>query len=126
MPPSPLPIDEVLPELIASLRAGPSAVLIAPTGAGKTTRVPPALLAAASLGGRPTIESRGRLYPVETLHAARPADRSLPGQVAAGVRRLLAATPGDLLAFLPGVGEIQRCAEALRPLAAEQGLAVLP
>src|SRR5215218_10920638 len=37
--PAPLPIDEVLPELIAAL-------LIAPTGAGKTTRVPPALLAA--------------------------------------------------------------------------------
>jgi ATP-dependent helicase HrpB len=44
--PAPLPIDDVLPELIAALRSGPAAVLIAPTGAGKTTRVPPALLAA--------------------------------------------------------------------------------
>jgi ATP-dependent helicase HrpB len=42
---SPLPVDEVLPELISALREGSSAVLIAPTGAGKTTRVPPALLA---------------------------------------------------------------------------------
>src|SRR3954467_8674661 len=49
---SPLPIDEVLPELIAALRAEPSAVLIAPTGAGKTTRVPPALLAAGIGAGR--------------------------------------------------------------------------
>ena len=81
---------------------------------------------AAFLGGCPTIESQGRLHPVEILYADRPDDRSLPGQVAAGVRRLLAMTPGDLLAFLPGVGEIQRCAEALAGLAAEQDLAVLP
>jgi ATP-dependent helicase HrpB len=36
----PLPIDEALPELTAALRAGPAAVLVAPPGAGKTTRVP--------------------------------------------------------------------------------------
>jgi ATP-dependent helicase HrpB len=40
----PLPIDEVLPQLCKSLAAGPGAVLVAPTGAGKTTRVPLALL----------------------------------------------------------------------------------
>jgi ATP-dependent helicase HrpB len=39
-----LPIDAVLPELLAALRAGPNAVLVAPPGAGKTTRVAPALL----------------------------------------------------------------------------------
>ena len=43
---TPLPIDDVLPELRASLRDTPRAVLEAPTGAGKTTRVPPALLEA--------------------------------------------------------------------------------
>ena len=42
----PLPIDEVLPEVLTALRGG-NVVLGAPTGAGKTTRVPPALLAAA-------------------------------------------------------------------------------
>jgi ATP-dependent helicase HrpB len=35
-----LPIDEALPELTAALRAGNAAVLVAPPGAGKTTRVP--------------------------------------------------------------------------------------
>ena len=246
--PAPLPIDEVLPELIAALRQGSAAVLIAPTGAGKTTRVPPALLAsgivgdqqivmleprriaaraaarrmaeesgwtlgrevgyqvrferkagpetrilvvtegilvqrlqadpflegvgavifdelherglqtdlslamarrvqrevrpdlklvamsatldpgpvAAFLGGAPAIESRGRLYPVDIQYLDRPDDRPLPGQIAAGVRRVLAATPGDVLVFLPGVGEIQRSAESLAGLAAEQDLAVLP
>jgi ATP-dependent helicase HrpB len=244
MPP-PLPIDEVLPGLIAALRQESAAVLIAPTGAGKTTWVPPALLAAgisagkqivmleprriaaraaarrmaeeggwtlgrevgyqvrferkagpetkilvvtegllvqrlqadpfledvgavifdelhernlqtdlslamarrvqrevrpdlrlvamsatldpgpvaAFLGDCPTIESRGRLHPVEILYGERPDDRNLPVQVAAGVRRMLEDTPGDVLVFLPGVGEIQRCAEAL---ATEKDLAVLP
>ena len=36
----PLPIEQVLPELRAALRSGTSAVLQAPPGAGKTTRVP--------------------------------------------------------------------------------------
>ena len=37
---SPLPIDAALPEVTAALRAGNAAVLVAPPGAGKTTRVP--------------------------------------------------------------------------------------
>jgi len=41
---TPLPIDAVLGDLTATLRAAPSAVLVAPPGAGKTTRVPLALL----------------------------------------------------------------------------------
>ena len=41
---TPLPIDAVLPQLDAALAAGPRAVLVAPPGAGKTTRVPLTLL----------------------------------------------------------------------------------
>src|SRR6476620_5399253 len=41
---SPLPIDAALPELTAALRANNAAVLVAPPGAGKTTRVPLVLL----------------------------------------------------------------------------------
>ncbi len=37
---SPLPIDDALPELTTALRASNTAVLVAPPGAGKTTRVP--------------------------------------------------------------------------------------
>ncbi|MBW8875685.1 MAG: ATP-dependent helicase HrpB [Acidobacteria bacterium] len=249
----PLPIDEALSPLLAALRAGPSAVLVAPTGAGKTTRVPLALLAAgigqgpspstrqivmleprriaaraaarrmaqetgatlgeeigyqvrfdrkagpatrilvvtegilvqrlqadpflegvgavifdelherslatdlslamarrvqrevrpdlkllamsatldpgpvaAFLGDAPTIESRGRLFPVDVLYTERPDDRPLPAQITAGVRKVLGETAGDVLVFLPGVGEIQRSAEALAGLAAELDLAVLP
>lgn len=39
-----LPIDDVLPDLLAALREHERALLIAPPGAGKTTRVAPALL----------------------------------------------------------------------------------
>ena len=46
-----LPIDEALPALTAALAAGSSAVLVAPPGAGKTTRVPLALDGAAWLAG---------------------------------------------------------------------------
>src|ERR1019366_10327393 len=42
----PLPIDASLPEIIANLRESRSLVLVAPPGAGKTTRVPPAILRA--------------------------------------------------------------------------------
>ena len=40
----PLPIDTVLPGVLAALRSSPGVVLQAPPGAGKTTRVPPAIL----------------------------------------------------------------------------------
>ena len=42
--PSTLPIESVLDPLRSALRAHPAAVLVAPPGAGKTTRVPLALL----------------------------------------------------------------------------------
>lgn len=251
---SPLPIDDVLPELVVALRAGSSAVLVAPTGAGKTTRVPPALLAAGIVGDRrivmleprriaaraaarrmaeengwtlggevgyqvrfdrragpstrilvvtegilvqmlqadpfleeagavvldeihernlqtdlslamarrvqkevrpdlrllamsatidpgpiatylgnaPVIESQGRLHPVEIEYldprrGRREGDEPpLPARVAAAVRQALERSAGDILVFLPGVGEIQRTGEALAPLAAERSVAVLP
>ena len=41
---SALPIHAVLPDLLAALRTGSNAVLVAPPGAGKTTAVAPALL----------------------------------------------------------------------------------
>ena len=43
---STLPIEDVLPSVCRALEAGPNALLTAPPGAGKTTRVPLALLKA--------------------------------------------------------------------------------
>ena len=48
----PLPIDDVLDPLLQTLEAGTRAVLVAPPGAGKTTRVPLALLDAPWAAGK--------------------------------------------------------------------------
>jgi len=50
-----LPVDEALPRLTAALRASANAVLVAPPGAGKTTRVPLALLDEPWVKGRKII-----------------------------------------------------------------------
>jgi ATP-dependent helicase HrpB len=50
-----LPIDAVLDELVRTLDGGNAAVLVAPPGAGKTTRVPLALLDAQWLGSKKII-----------------------------------------------------------------------
>jgi len=64
----------------------------------------------------PVIESAGRMFPVEVHHAARDvADvRDLAEALARAVRAALAAHEGDILAFLPGMGEIRRAEAALQ------------
>jgi ATP-dependent helicase HrpB len=244
----PLPIDAVLPDFLTALRQQPSVVLRAPTGAGKTTRVPPAILDAglagqgrilmleprrlaaraaarrmaaerggrlgeevgyqvrfdrqcgprtrilvvtpgillrllhddpylestaavlfdefherglesdlalgmvrlaqqtvrpelriivmsatlavesvsAYLGGCPIITGEGRLFPVDIAYEPRPEHQPWPLAVARAVQRTLDRTPGDLLAFLPGLHEIRQTARHLEAVAAERDLAVLP
>ncbi|MFF8636383.1 ATP-dependent helicase HrpB [Streptomyces pilosus] len=75
------------------------------------------------LGGAPVVEARGAAYPVEVVWAppagaVRPphgmrVDPALLTHVAAVVRRALAERDGDVLVFLPGVGEIARVAGQL-------------
>ncbi len=244
---SPLPIDDAMPQIIAALRDGNCAVLRAPTGAGKTTRVPPALLDAGLvgegqvlllqprrlaaraaawriaeergsplgqevgyqvrferkatrqtrllvlteglfvrmlqddpllehvgavvfdefhertlnadlslaisrrlqmevrpdlkllvmsatldpgqiarfLGDCPQIESAGRMHPV-AISYLRHDDRSpIHLQVAEGVRQVIGQTRGDVLAFLPGVGEIRRTGRELQSLAGEMNVSIM-
>ncbi|HXU73781.1 MAG TPA: ATP-dependent helicase HrpB [Polyangia bacterium] len=54
----PLPIDPLIPDIIASLQRTPNVVLEAPPGAGKTTRVPRALLDAGVEGEILVLEPR--------------------------------------------------------------------
>lgn len=56
-----LPIDAVLPEVIAAVRDRGVAVLVAPPGAGKTTRVPGALLDAGAIDGEVVVLQPRRL-----------------------------------------------------------------
>lgn len=237
MTPTELPINAVLPDLLAALRAGSSAVLVAPPGAGKTTAVAPALIAepwctgevlllsprrlaaraaaermaalagepvgrtfgyatrmdtrrsaatrvtvmtdgifvnrlqadpelagvsavlfdevherglesdfglalavdaqgglrsdlrlvamsatldgarfAKLLGSAPVIESAGRAWPLELRHLDRSADARIEDAVAGAIRQALRETSGGVLAFLPGVAEIERTAERLTGL----------
>ncbi len=55
-----LPVDEALPRLKAALAERTAAVLVAPPGAGKTTRVPLALLDAPWLAGRKIVMQEPR------------------------------------------------------------------
>src|SRR2546423_9343443 len=55
-----LPVDEALPRLKQALQSRNAAVLVAPRGAGKTARVPLALLDAPWLGGRKIVRQEPR------------------------------------------------------------------
>lgn len=72
---------------------------------------------AALMDGAPIIESEGRSYPIDLRHIGRAADLRIEDAMAAAIRRALTEEGvGDLLAFLPGVGEIERTAERLAGL----------
>ncbi|WLQ33218.1 ATP-dependent helicase HrpB [Streptomyces castrisilvae] len=81
------------------------------------------------LGDAPVIEARGVSHPVEVVWAppaapVRPphgmrVDPALLSHVASVVRRALAEREGDVLCFLPGVGEIGRVAGQLAGAGAE-------
>ena len=71
------------------------------------------------LGDCPLVSSVGRSYPVAVRYLAQEAPGRAGDYVPPAVRRALAETTGDLLVFLPGAGEIRRCAEALDDLAAQ-------
>ncbi|MFO0945189.1 MAG: ATP-dependent helicase HrpB [Planctomycetota bacterium] len=68
------------------------------------------------LGNCPVVTSEGRLFPVEILYRDQPDKRPLHLQASTGTRELLDRTPGDVLVFLPGVGEIKRTASELSDL----------
>ncbi|MFM7028335.1 MAG: ATP-dependent helicase HrpB [Chakrabartia sp.] len=73
----------------------------------------------ATLLEAPVIESAGKMFPLELRHIGRRAEARIEDDMAAAIRRALAEEPGDLLAFLPGVGEIERTAERLADISAE-------
>jgi ATP-dependent helicase HrpB len=60
----------------------------------------------------PVVESSGRAWPLEHRYVGRTSDR-IENDMATAIRRALGEADGDVLAFLPGVAEIERTAERL-------------
>jgi ATP-dependent helicase HrpB len=67
----------------------------------------------ALMGDAPVIESEGRSHPLELRHIGRAAEARIEDSMAAAIRRALGEAVGGVLAFLPGVAEIERTAERL-------------
>jgi ATP-dependent helicase HrpB len=88
-PGEPLPIDPALPELTSALRAGNAAVLVAPSGAGKTTRVPLVLAA------EPWVQGKKLLV----LEPRRLAARAAAARMAATLREAVGASVGYRVRF---------------------------
>ena len=70
------------------------------------------------MGNAPVIESEGRSHPLTLHYLGRSGDR-IEDAVAAACRHALAEAAGGVLAFLPGVGEIERTAERLDRIPAD-------
>jgi ATP-dependent helicase HrpB len=74
------------------------------------------------MNGATVIESHGRSHPVEIVHVGRAPETRIEEEMAAACRHALGAAEGSLLAFLPGVAEIERTAERLVGLPADVDL----
>ncbi|MFT9100004.1 MAG: ATP-dependent helicase HrpB [Zymomonas mobilis subsp. pomaceae] len=75
-----------------------------------------ALMAEEDRGIAPVFESQGRCYPLHYNYVGRQAEISIEQNMAAIIRRALQENEGGLLAFLPGLGEIERTAALLKDL----------
>src|SRR5438270_11519928 len=75
---APLPIDPVLPQLVAGLGAHSAIVFQAPPGAGKTTRVPPAILDAGLAGERRIVVLEPRRIAARAAARRMSAERGTP------------------------------------------------
>ena len=64
--------------------------------------------------GAPVLESEGKMYPVEVIHTKEESDPfNVTDLVGKTILQAHRQHEGDILAFLPGEGEIHRCAEKL-------------
>jgi ATP-dependent helicase HrpB len=138
----PLPIDAVLPAAVDALARSPALVLFAPAGAGKTTRVPAAILDAGLAGSGTILVLQPRRVAARATAARIAAERGgrLGGEVGYQVRfesrvgpatRLSIITEGILLRrllddpFLDGVAAVVFDEFHERSLASDLALAMV-
>ena len=62
----------------------------------------------------PIVESKGRLFPVEVEYTGDADMKMLPELMSRVIKSAVNKNDGDVLAFLPGQGEIKRCQEILQ------------
>ena len=74
---------------------------------------------AALMGDALVIESSGRMFPLTLHHLGRASEARIEDLVAAAIRQALRDEDGGILAFLPGVAEIERTAERLDALGSD-------
>jgi len=67
----------------------------------------------ALMGDAGVIESEGRSHPLTLRHIGRAAEARIEDSIAAAIRLALREESGGVLAFLPGVAEIERTAERI-------------
>lgn len=98
----PLPIDPLLPQIVATLREARRLVLRAPPGAGKTTRVPAALLDAGLAGRRQVLVLEPRRIAARAAadFVARARGAEVGGEVGYRVRFERCGGPSTRLWFL--------------------------
>ncbi|MFO0095463.1 MAG: helicase-related protein, partial [Gemmatimonadaceae bacterium] len=72
-----------------------------------------AALLADAQGSAPVVRSAGRMYPITTHYRPPRSDERLDAATSRVVREALADSEGDVLVFLPGMGEQRRVAERL-------------
>lgn len=68
---------------------------------------------AALMDGAAVIESEGRSHPLDLIHLGRDGSGRIEDAMASAIRQAMREREGGLLAFLPGVAEIERVAERL-------------
>lgn len=66
-----------------------------------------------TLGNAPIVTSTGRQFPVELKYLSQESDSPIAKQMAVAIRKALREEQGDILAFLPGAGEINRTQQLL-------------
>lgn len=74
--------------------------------------------------GAATVESEGRLFPVETIYTGK-TDERIEKRAERVIRRALYDQRGSILVFLPGMGEIARTAELLHDVSSDVTIAPL-
>ncbi len=78
------------------------------------------------LGNASVIDVPGKIFPVEIRYQRRRSLGELEQQISDAAEEAIAQTTGHILVFLPGVGEIKRCSDALAPLARRHQLSLMP